>query len=227
LRFDLLLFDLDGTLVDSLPDIAGALNQALAGAGLRTLSIDVVRGLVGEGVQRLVEKALVVQRAPATIDAAALAREVVAIYTKKPCVHTRLFPGVDEALSQLRQRGVRLAVLTNKVGSVARALLTELRLADRFDAVVGDGDGHARKPSPAAALDVMGRLGVPPARTLMVGDGLPDLALARAAGCPAAAVTWGYSERAALLAEKPEFVIDSPAQLVALVGLPTSAAAPT
>jgi phosphoglycolate phosphatase len=214
LRFDLVLFDLDGTLVDSLPDIAGALNHALANAGLAPLSLDVVRGLVGEGVGRLVEKALVVQQATDR-DAAALTREVVAIYTERPCVHTRLYTGVEATLAELRRRGVRLAVLTNKIGDVARALLAELHLT--FDAIVGDGDGHGRKPAPDAAHALFTRFGVSPGRALMVGDGLPDLAMARAAGCPVAAAAWGYTDRAALEAQRPDHLIETPSDLLAIV----------
>jgi phosphoglycolate phosphatase len=216
LRFDLLLFDLDGTLVDSLPDIASALNHALAGAGLQEVPLDVVRTLVGEGVLRLVEKALALQRADR--DAQALARDVVAEYSAKPCVKTRVFDGVEELLAQLRGQGVRLAVLTNKVGSVARDLLAELHLKDRFDAIVGEGDGYTRKPSPEAALALIGQFGTSPGRTLMIGDGLPDVVMAHAAGCPVAAVTWGYGDRGALEKERPEFIVDAPAGLIAIVG---------
>lgn len=215
MRFDLILFDLDGTLVDSLPDIASALNHALRASSLAPLPLDVVRGLVGEGVQRLVEKALAAQGAER--DAAAIAREVVAIYSEKPCVDTRLYPGIIETVAELHQRGVRLAVVTNKVGSVARALLAELRMRDLFDAIVGDGDGHARKPSPEAAVALMGQFGAKPDRTLMVGDGLPDLAMGRAAGCPVAAVTWGYTDRGAIDAQAPDFVVDQPVELLSLL----------
>jgi phosphoglycolate phosphatase len=215
LRFDLVLFDLDGTLVDSLPDIASALNHALIAARLAPLSLDVVRGLVGEGVRRLVDKALDLQGATDR-DAAALTREVVAFYSEKPCVETRLYPGMAETLAELRRRGAQLAVLTNKMGDVARALLAALELS--FDAVVGDGDGHARKPAPDAALALFGRFAVSPQRALMVGDGLPDLALARAAGCPVAAVTWGYSDRVALEAQRPDHLVEAPSDLLGLVG---------
>jgi len=215
LRFDLILFDFDGTLVDSLPDIASALNHALGAAGLQPMPLDVVRGLVGEGVLRLVEKALVVQGAER--DAVAIAREVVAIYSEKPCVATYVYPGVAEVVAQLRASGAKVAVLTNKVGSVARSLLAELHLQDAFDAVVGEGDGHARKPSPAAALALMARFAATPARTLMVGDGLPDLAVAKSAGCPAAAVTWGYTLRDAIEAQQPDFIVEQPAELLRLI----------
>jgi len=216
LRFDLVLFDLDGTLVDSLPDITGALNHALRASGLAPLPLDVVRGLVGEGVQRLVEKALAVQGAPHR-DAPAIAREVVAIYSKDPCVETRVYAGIAETVAELRAGGVRLAVVTNKVGSVARALLSQLGMKDTFDAIVGDGDGHARKPSSEAAVALMARFGVSPARTLMVGDGLPDLAMGRAAGCSVAAVTWGYTERSVIDAQAPDFVVGHPAELLSLI----------
>jgi phosphoglycolate phosphatase len=215
-RFDLVMFDLDGTLVDSLPDIASALNGALAAAGLTPLSLEVVRGLVGEGVLRLVEKALAVQGQPQE-GAAALAREVVAIYSKHPCVETRLYPEIESTVIELRRRGARLAVLTNKVGGVARALLGELRIAGHFDAIVGEGDGYARKPAPAAAQALFARFGVSPDRALMVGDGLPDLALARAAGCPVAAVAWGYTDRAALEAQRPDHLIGAPSAMLTIV----------
>jgi phosphoglycolate phosphatase len=214
LPFQLLLFDLDGTLVDSLPDIAGALNAALAEQSAAPLPVDVVRGLVGEGVRRLAEKAVAVSGRP--LDADALARDIIRRYSERPCVQSRLYPGIADALSTLKAGGRRLAVLTNKHGGVARGLLAALGVEGAFDAVVGDGDGYPRKPAPDAARALMQRLGAPAAATLMIGDGLPDLAMARAAGCPVAAVTWGYTDRAALAAEVPNHLVDDPAALVRL-----------
>jgi phosphoglycolate phosphatase len=142
---------------------------------------------------------------------------VVAAYTANPAVNTRVYPGIESTLQELRREGLRLAVLTNKVGSVARALLDELHLTG-FDAVVGEGDGYTRKPSPEAALALIGQFGTSPGRTLMVGDGLPDVAMAHAAGCPVAAVTWGYSDKTALEAQEPEFIVDAPSDLLKVVG---------
>jgi phosphoglycolate phosphatase len=216
LRFDLVLFDLDGTLVDSLPDIASALNRALAEVGLPPLPLDVVRTLVGEGVLRLAEKALVTHQA-SHLDAAALARRVVSIYEERPCVETRLYAGMEQTLRALQTRGVKLGVLTNKMGSVARKLIAALGLAEVFDVVVGDGDGYARKPAPDAARALFEKFGVAPGSALMVGDGLPDLAMARAAGCASAGVTWGYVDRRTLEAERPDFLVDAPSQLLTIV----------
>src|SRR5262245_20191203 len=141
----LLLFDLDGTLVDSLPDIAGALNQALGARSLPPLGLDVVRGLVGEGVLRLAEKALAVAAeitpGAAGIDAVELAASVRDHYRAHPCVSSVLYPGVADALASAAASDRRIAVLTNKPGDVARALLAALGIAERCDAVVGDGDG--------------------------------------------------------------------------------------
>jgi phosphoglycolate phosphatase len=209
------LLDLDGTIVDSLPDIVGALNASLSGAGLPPLAMKVVRGLVGEGVHRLAEKALAVSPS-SSLAPAALASEIVRRYAEQPCVDSRLYPGMAEALAALRARGVRLAVLTNKPGPVARALVAALSLADTFAAVVGDADGFPRKPAPDAARALAARFGVPLAQTLMVGDGLPDLAMARAAGCPVAAAAWGYTDRPLLAAQGPDYLIDAPADLLTI-----------
>lgn len=214
MTFDLFLFDLDGTLVDSLPDIAAALNGALEARGAAPLPVDVVRTLVGEGVLRLAEKAIALR--PEAGDAAALARDVITRYEADPCGQTRLYPGMAETLVALRMAGRRLAVLTNKPGQVARALIAELRLSSTLDAVVGDGDGYARKPDPAAAHALLARFGVPPDRALMIGDGLPDVAMGKAAGITVAAASWGYTDRPRLAAERPDYVIAAPAQILDL-----------
>ncbi len=219
MRFDLVVFDLDGTIVDSLGDIAGALNHVLRGAGLVTLDMDGVRACVGDGVLKLVENALARQPVPVpSADAPSLARAVTAYYRETPCVVSRPFPGVEPMLQKLLvPSGRKLAVLTNKPGDVARALLQALALDRYFDVIVGEGDGHPRKPAPDGLLALCARFGVTPDRTLMVGDGLPDLAVARAAGCPSAAAAWGYVPRASLQAQGPTFMLDSPLDLVPLV----------
>jgi phosphoglycolate phosphatase len=217
--FDLLVFDLDGTLVDSLPDITRALNLALADIGHSPLPPATVRTLVGEGVVRLAEKALAASAAPdqSAAAAAALAARVRTIYQADPCVETRLFSGMEATLRALQERGHKLAVLTNKPGDVTRPLLRALGIDPFFAAVIGDGDGHPRKPDPGAILALVRRFAVTPARTLMVGDGLPDMDVARAAACPAAAALWGYTPEAELLAKAPAHTLRAPADLLRLV----------
>ena len=214
----LIVFDLDGTLVDSLPDIAGALNRCLRDAGLATIDIDVVKSLVGGGVGELAEKALALQTRPTPISAAQLADAIVARYRAQPCIDTRPYDGIEAALDACAAVGSQLCIITNKAGSVARALVAALGWTGRFVAVIGDGDGHPRKPAPDAARTLLERFAISAGATLVVGDGLPDLALARALGCRAAAAAWGYTDRDQLAAQAPAHLLDRPGQLIGLVG---------
>ncbi len=218
MRFDLIFFDLDGTLVDSLVDIATALNHVLGSRGLAPLPVDIVRGLVGDGVARLAERGLLAHGRPAPPDeVAALAQAIAAFYLRNVCIDSRPFPGVPETLAALRATpGRRLIVLTNKLGGVARALLAALGLDGSFDAIIGEADGYPRKPAPDAILALLDRHGVAKDRALMVGDGLPDLAVARAAGIACAAAAWGYVPRDSLAALAPEFVLETPRDLLGI-----------
>jgi phosphoglycolate phosphatase len=218
-RFDLILFDLDGTLVDSLPDIASALNHALGRQGHAPLPDATVATLVGEGVTTLARRALLAHgvAAPAEALVAQVAEDVRTRYRAHPCIESVAYPEVPETLRGLRDAGARLAVLTNKPGDIARPLLEALDLLAFFDDVIGDGDGFPRKPDATGATALVARAGATAARTLMVGDGVPDVHVARALGCPAAAALWGYVERERLEAERPAFMLTSPTQVLGLV----------
>jgi phosphoglycolate phosphatase len=221
----LILFDLDGTLVDSAPDIARALNATLSEAGLRTLTVAQVIEYVGDGAAKLVERAVPPDAAPAA-DIAALTARFRAHYARGVCVETRPYPGVAVTLEGLAARGARMVVLTNKLGEVARAVLRALTLDHYFAHVIGEGEGFARKPAPDAARHLLALTGVTAAQALLVGDGLPDVRTGRAVGCAVAAAAWGYTPRALLAAEGPDFIVDDPLALLALVansGAPTRA----
>lgn len=209
----LVLFDLDGTLVDSAPDIAAALNAALAELGQPTYPLPTVKTYVGDGAAKLVERAA----APTPeVDQALLLERFKAQYAAHMCVETRPYPGVVDALDAFAARGTPLAVVTNKPGDMARSLLKTLRIDGYFVEILGDGDGYPRKPSPEIALAVCARQGVAVGDTLFVGDGLPDMRLAQAARVPVAAVTWGYTTREALAAESPDWLVDAPGELLGL-----------
>jgi phosphoglycolate phosphatase len=209
----LVLFDLDGTLVDSAPDIAAALNAALAELGQPVQPLPVVTSYVGDGAAKLVERAV---GSTAEVDQDALLERFKAQYAANVCVATRPYPGVVEALERFAADGTPLAVVTNKPGDLSRALLGALALDRFFADILGDGDGFPRKPSPEIALHVCARHGISPAEALLVGDGLPDVRLGRAAGCRVAAVTWGYTARELLLAERPDWLVDAPRELLTL-----------
>jgi phosphoglycolate phosphatase len=216
------LFDLDGTLVDSAPDISRALNATLAEAGLPQLSLAEVVSYVGDGAEKLVERAL---PSPDAADVPALVQRFKAHYAQAVCVDSRPYAGILAALAGLAKRGVHMAVLTNKPGDLARRLLQALSFDGLIADLVGDGDGFPRKPAPDGALAMLERagLGQEPERAWVIGDGLPDLRLGRALGCRVAAVSWGYTPRGILAAQSPSRILDRPEELLTLIERPTLA----
>jgi phosphoglycolate phosphatase len=212
---ELVIFDLDGTLVDSAPDIARAASATLREVGVEPPPLDAVKRMVGDGARALIGRA--VAAAGAQRDEELLLARFLVHYGRDLCVETRVYDGVHQALDRLRAAGVATAVVTNKPGELARRLLDRLLPTAGLRAVVGDGDGFPRKPDPAAGRDVMRRIGASPATTAVIGDGLPDLGMARALGARAVAAGWGYVPAERLRAESPEVVAADPAAAVAAV----------
>jgi len=207
------IFDLDGTLVDSLPDIAWHLNAALADAGLATYSNAEIRTWVGSGAAQLVARAVV---GPDRI-ADVLSRFRVH-YRAAPYARTSVFAGLAEALDHI---GVEreLAILSNKphdlVVTIAEALLSRWP----FREILGEQPGTPRKPDPQALLGIAKSLGLPPEACVLVGDSEIDVATARAAGMPSVAVTWGLCDPHVL--EGATHIVTTPAELAQLFGPPT------
>ncbi|MCW5725219.1 MAG: HAD-IA family hydrolase [Maricaulaceae bacterium] len=185
-------FDLDGTLADTAPDLIRALNVATASDGLAPVPLADLRMLVGRGARVLIERAYARQgrvlEAARTDD---LVARFIEAYRGGIADNSRLFPGVLETLDELRAGGARLSVCTNKPSELADLLLTELRVIDRFERVVGPERAPAKKPDPAHLLAAWGEA---PARMAMVGDSAPDVLAAKAAAAPVVVLTHGYSE---------------------------------
>jgi phosphoglycolate phosphatase len=196
----LTVFDLDGTLVDSLDDLHASVNHALAAVGLPPRSRDEVRGYVGEGVRVLLARAV----APR----GELVEPALAAFQPHYAAHsldrTVPYPGIPELLAGA---GRVLAVHTNKPGAMARTILDGLGLGARFVEVVG-GDEAPRKPDPAGLLRIMAHAGATPAETVFVGDGRHDVQAARAAGVEMVAVTWGLTSRPDLVAAGATTLVD-------------------
>lgn len=189
-----ILFDLDGTLVDSVPDLAAALNRLLAARGLASFTPEAVTAMVGDGAGALVARAFAAR--DAAQDAAALP-EYLADYTAYSAEATRIYPGIEQALGELARAGWRMAVCTNKPAAAAHAVLSALGL-DHWFATVGGGDSFsARKPDPAHLLATLAAACGDPARAVMVGDHRNDVASAMAAGVPCIFAAWGYGPRQA------------------------------
>jgi phosphoglycolate phosphatase len=184
-----LVLDLDGTLVDSAPDIAAALNRLMAARALPPFTLAEVTAMVGDGVQVLLDRAFAARGAAP--DAAALAA-FSADYGANCAVATRPYPGAEAALAHLAGDGWRLAVCTNKPEAMARAVLAATGL-DGFLSAVGGGDSFAtRKPDPAHLLATLAAAGADPARAVMLGDHRNDIIAARGAGLPGVFAAWGY-----------------------------------
>jgi phosphoglycolate phosphatase len=187
------VFDLDGTLIDSAPDIAYALNAATATRGLAPFALPEVKEMIGGGVPQLVERALVARGFPRS-DLMPLVDDFLALYRRDLTTRTVVYDGARELLEQLHGEGRRLGVCTNKNHELTLAILDQLDLARYFGAVFGEREGYARKPDAAPLLETLAALGSTPAQALMVGDSEADVACARNANMPVIVVSFGYSK---------------------------------
>jgi phosphoglycolate phosphatase len=209
-RVSAVVFDLDGTLVDSLGDIAAALNHALAAYSLPELGEDEIRGYVGDGASALCARAA--RLAPTAAELAPLLAEFLARYTAHATVKTELVPGARELLRALG-RTLPLALLTNKPRRTTDAVLAGLDLARHFQVVIAGDDLPEKKPDPAPLRAIAARLGLGPESLVMVGDGPQDIECGRAAGARTVGVLGGFVPEARLLASEPDRVIASLAEL--------------
>ncbi len=189
-----LIFDLDGTLVDTAPDLMGATNYALSLIGRRAISMTEVRHMVGHGARSLVERG--VAATGENVDEATIMmmhRALLDYYADHIADDSLIFDGLLEVLHKARETGLKLGVCTNKVEHLSHKLLAELKMADFFGAVVGGDTLPIMKPDPAPYREVARLLGVDAARTMMFGDSETDIRTAQNTGVPVVAVTFGYT----------------------------------
>jgi phosphoglycolate phosphatase len=189
------VFDLDGTLIDSAPDIAHALNRAIVTRDLTPFPIEKVKEMIGGGVPKLIERALTA-RGASQIDVPSVAADFVRLYRERLTTLTTLYEGARDLLERLCYEGRRLGLCTNKQHELTIEILDELDLAKYFSSVIGEREGSPRKPDPAPLREVLASLGVAPDNAVMVGDSSADIECARAAGVSAVAVSFGYSHAA-------------------------------
>jgi len=192
--FDAVVFDLDGTLVDTAPDLHAHLNEMLAELGRPGLALAEIRPMIGDGARALLQRGLEASGGlPASADLDALFLAFLARYTAQPVRFGRVYEGVVGVLDALRAAGVRLGVCTNKAQAPSDRVLAELGLERYFPVVIGGDSLTVRKPDPGHLRAVLERLGAAPGRAVMVGDSATDLATARAAGLPCVLVSFGYT----------------------------------
>jgi phosphoglycolate phosphatase len=215
-------FDLDGTLVDTAPDLIGTLNWLLADEGLAPLALDDARPFIGRGARWMIERGFQAADAPLTPERLQpLFERFIVRYNDHIADESRAFPGVVAALEALRADGARLAVCTNKLTGLSVSLLDALDLSRLFDAVVGADSAPAIKPDPRHLQAAIAAAGGSGDRAILVGDAATDAGAARAAGVPLILVSFGYTETPA--AELgPDILIDSfdelPAACLRLLG---------
>lgn len=222
------IFDLDGTLLNTLADITAAMNYSLVEHGYPAATLDEVRTRVGWGLSTLVTRSLPDGSREDADLVAAIARGTQAYYRQHPVVETVPYPGVLDLLRELSSQGYRLGVLSNKPDELVQPIVTELldpvvRSAspDRrgFAAVLGRRDGEPHKPDPTSTFRVLELLGVSAGETAFVGDSEIDIETARAAGCVAVGVAWGFRDPSALSAAGAHHVCYSTDELRHVLGL--------
>lgn len=215
--FDAVLFDLDGTLADTLRTIAGVANHALAELGLPTHPLAAFNRFVGDGITELARRTLPPDRLaaePALLER--LLRVMRTRYQTHFLADASLYDGIPAALTALQERGARLGVLSNKPHALTLATVAGLGIADRFRAIRGQQEGVPPKPDPTAALELAAALGATPARLLYVGDTATDMETARRAGFASVGVLWGFRDRAELERAGARFLVAHPRELPAL-----------
>jgi phosphoglycolate phosphatase len=207
MKNQLLIFDLDGTLIDSRADLAAGINHMRENYNLAPLALKTVSGYIGDGVRKLVERSL--EGAPVDVDEALQVN--IAYYSTHLTVHTYLYEGVEEGIRALHEAGHQLAVLTNKPGEPSRKILRHFGLDEYFGSIVGGGDIQNLKPQPDGVIKCLEQTGLDPSVAWMIGDHCTDLAVAENAGIKNAFVRYGFGEERGL---KPNAYFASFSELV-------------
>jgi phosphoglycolate phosphatase len=214
------LFDMDGTLVDSLADIGDSMNAVLEALGHPTHTLEAYRAFVGDGARALVERSLPASAETDDVRAARIddaLRRYKARYHTHLVVKSRPYDGVVAMLEALAARGATLAVVTNKPHEAAVEIVAQLLPTVRFAEVCGQKDGIPHKPDPTGPLAIVRALGVAPGDAFFVGDTDTDMLTARNAGMVAVGVLWGFRDRAELERHGAQHIVEHPGEIVTLL----------
>ena len=212
----LVVFDLDGTLINSLEDLADSANWMLLQHGYPTHPVDAYRYFVGDGMRKLIERILPLEeRNDVRIEQCKA--EFVAYYTIHMEDKTVVYPGMIELLKELKDRGLKIAVATNKVHIAVAPLMAKYFPGIRFDSMIGQREGIPVKPHPQIMYDILKETDCQPSETLHVGDTATDMQLAHNAGVTPVGVLWGYRPLEELQEAGAKFIIEKPEELLGLV----------
>lgn len=215
-----LLFDLDGTLVDSAPDLASAINRMLQALSLESFSHDVIRGWVGNGAQVLVHRALSGStELNANIDSEWLNHALNVFleeYESQLCVDSCLYPNVKETLLELKERGYQLSIVTNKPERFVEPILKHLGIGSLFELIIGGDTLEKRKPDPLPLFHACQHLSTEIDQAVMIGDSKNDILAAKAANMPSIGLTYGYNYGEPISHYEPELVFEDFGQLLSI-----------
>ncbi|HID48358.1 MAG TPA: phosphoglycolate phosphatase [Chromatiales bacterium] len=224
---EMILIDVDGTLVDSVPDLAYCVDTMMQQLGLPPHGEAKVREWVGNGVERLVRRALI-GKLEGEPDEALFRKAYpvfIELYADNTCKRSHLYPGVREGLDYLKAEGYKLGSVTNKAAQFTEPLLEELGIRDDFRIVISGDTLPKKKPDPLPLLHAAEYFGVAPEDALMIGDSISDVKAARAAGFRIVCMTYGYNHGVDIREAGPDAVLDSMAELPALLGTAKKGAA--
>lgn len=214
MKLKAVIFDLDGTILDTLEDLKNSVNFALSKNGLPVRTIDEIRTFVGNGIRLLMERAV-----PENTDSSVVDRcfeDFKAHYKEHSADNTKPYEGIIALLDELKSKGVKLAVVSNKADFAVQTLV-EKYFQGLFDFAVGEREGIRRKPCPDSVNEAIKVLDASPDEVVYVGDSEVDIETSRNAGVKCVAVTWGFRDKCVLESLSPEYIIDKPSQLMVLI----------
>ena len=216
---EMILIDVDGTLVDSVPDLAYCVDEMMTVLGRESWGEARVRDWVGNGVERLVRRALVgaLQGEPDEADFERAYPEFLELYAENTSARSSLYPGVREGLDRLKAANYRLGCVTNKAAQFTEPLLKDLGVYDDFSVVISGDTLAKKKPDPAPLLHAAELLGCEPANAMMIGDSVSDVAAARAAGFQIVCMSYGYNHGVDIRESAPDAVIDNLTEILPLL----------
>lgn len=214
MKYEAAIFDLDGTLLDTLEDLKNACNHVLTELDLPTRTLEEIRSFVGNGILNLIRRAV-----PAGTDEEIIRRayeRFLPWYNAHCMDETRPYPGIPEVITALRNAGLRTAVVSNKADPAVQELISHF-FPGRFDAIAGEKEGVRKKPAPDTVFSVLHTLDCPPEKAVYIGDSDVDIETAANAGTSCIAVTWGFRSREFLLAHGAEILAEEPEMLCDLI----------
>lgn len=214
MNYKLLIFDLDGTILDTLEDLYLSMNYALKQNGFPERTIDEIRQFVGNGIRKLNERA--VPAGTSEMQLNQVHQDFTVHYEKHCADHTKPYAGIPEVLQKLREMGIKTAVVSNKADYAVQILCNDY-FPLLFDAVAGEKEGIRRKPAPDAVQAVLNTLQISKEQALYIGDSDVDIETARNAGIPCISVEWGFRDRAFLIQHGAEKIISKPEELLSLI----------